>query len=145
MKKLHILLIVLIAVSVGVIMSTLNDASTYVNFEEAFNTPGEEFHVVGQLVKEKDMNYDPEKNTDLFTFYMVDKKGEEKQVHLHKAKPQDFERSEEIVLIGKVDGDQFHAREILMKCPSKYNDGSQGEFVTEDQMKEMMAKDSAEN
>ena len=38
-------------------------------------------------------------------------------------KPQDFERSEQIVLIGKVQGDEFHASDILMKCPSKYNDG----------------------
>ena len=47
----------------------------------------------------------------------------EKKVILEKTKPQDFERSEQIVLIGKVEGDEFHASEILLKCPSKYNDG----------------------
>ena len=140
MKKLHIILLVIIAASIGVIVSTLSDASTYVNFSEAFSQPNEEFHVVGHLNKDKEMIYNPEKNTDLFTFYMVDKNGDEKHVHLHKAKPQDFERSEEIVLIGKADGDEFHAREILMKCPSKYNDGSQDEFLTEEQMKEKVAK-----
>lgn len=39
-----------------------------------------------------------------------------------KAKPQDFERSEQVVLTGKMDGDEFVATEILMKCPSKYKD-----------------------
>ncbi len=138
MKKLHIILIVIIAVSIGVIMSTLTDASTYVNFQEAFAQPGQEFHVVGKLVKEKEMDYNPEKNANLFTFHMVDNDGKEKKVYLHKAKPQDFERSEQIVLIGKVEGEDFHARDILMKCPSKYNDGSMDEFVTEDEMKKIM-------
>lgn len=145
MKKLHIILIVIIAASIGVIISTLTDAGTYVNFEQAFDQPDQEFHVVGQLVKDKEMVYDPQKNTDLFTFYMKDNNSQVKQVFLHKAKPQDFERSEQIVLIGKVQNGDFHAREILMKCPSKYNDGSEGEFVTEEQMKKMMQEaDNAE-
>ena len=67
--------------------------------------------------------YNPSVNPDLFTFFMVDNKGEEKKVLLHKSKPQDFERSEQIVLIGKAQGGEFHADEILMKCPSKYNEG----------------------
>jgi cytochrome c-type biogenesis protein CcmE len=53
---------------------------------------------------------------------MFDNAGAEKKVVLHKNKPQDFERAEQIVLIGKMEGEEFHASEILMKCPSKYND-----------------------
>jgi cytochrome c-type biogenesis protein CcmE len=41
-------------------------------------------------------------------------------------KPQDFERSEQVVIKGKMQGTAFQADEILMKCPSKYNDGSEG-------------------
>jgi len=37
------------------------------------------------------------------------------------SKPQDFERSEQIVLTGKMEGGEFRASKILMKCPSKYN------------------------
>ena len=55
---------------------------------------------------------------------MLDNNGVEREVFLQKAKPQDFERSEQIVLIGKAKNDVFVAREILMKCPSKYDDGS---------------------
>ena len=44
-------------------------------------------------------------------------------VMLHKAKPQDLERSERLVLIGEADDQgNFHARDMLMKCPSKYNE-----------------------
>jgi len=124
MKKIHIIGIVVIALAIGVIASSLGDSSTYANFEEAFSNPNHEFHVVGKLVKEKETIYDPETNPDLFTFYMNDNKGVERKVVLHKSKPQDFERSEQIVLIGKAEGNDFHANNILMKCPSKYNDGT---------------------
>ncbi|MFN5363918.1 MAG: cytochrome c maturation protein CcmE [Bacteroidota bacterium] len=41
---------------------------------------------------------------------------------MHAAKPQDFERSESIVLTGEMSGDVFQASEMLLKCPSKYKD-----------------------
>jgi len=55
---------------------------------------------------------------------MTDKEGKECKVVLNQSKPQDFERSEEIVLKGKAVGEEFHATDMLMKCPSKYNDGN---------------------
>ena len=123
MKKIHIIGIVIIAVAIGAILTTLNSTSTYASFAEATLEQGSEFHVVGKLNKEKDMIYDPQTDANLFTFYMVDNKGTERKVILHKNKPQDFERSEQIVLIGKMQGEEFEASDILMKCPSKYNDG----------------------
>ncbi|MNF07676.1 hypothetical protein D3C80_2079060 [compost metagenome] len=47
-------------------------------------------------------------------------------------KPQDFEKSEQIVLTGGMVGDEFHASKILMKCPSKYTDqeGEMKEFTS---------------
>lgn len=123
MKKIHIISIIIIAVTIGVIMTTLSDSSTYASFAQATKDQGTEFHIVGKLDKTKETVYDPHTNVDLFTFYMIDIDGLEKKVFLHKSKPQDFERSEQIVLIGKMQGEEFHAHEILMKCPSKYNDG----------------------
>lgn len=123
MKKIHILGIIIIAVAIGAILTTLNNTSTYANFSEALQSPDNEFHVVGKLNRSKEMVYDPKVNANMFTFYMIDNAGTEKKVILHKNKPQDFERSEQIVLIGQAEGDEFHASDILMKCPSKYNDG----------------------
>lgn len=123
MKKIHIIGIVIIAIAIGAIFTTLNSTSTYASFTEAAKQPDSEFHVVGKLNKEKEMIYEPKVNANMFIFYMIDNKGEERKVILHKNKPQDFERSEQIVLIGKMQGEEFHASEILMKCPSKYNDG----------------------
>ena len=123
MKKTHIIGIIIIAVAIGAILTTLSDSSTYASFAQATQNPDDEFHVVGKLNKQKEISYDPHTNANLFTFYMIDNEGVEKKVFLHKNKPQDFERSEQIVIIGKAKGDEFHADDILMKCPSKYNDG----------------------
>ena len=123
MKKIHIIGIVIIAIAIGAIFTTLNSTSTYASFIEATKDQGSEFHIVGKLNKEKEAIYEPKVDANLFTFYMIDNEGTEKKVVLHKNKPQDFERSEQIVLIGKMQGEEFHASDILMKCPSKYNDG----------------------
>lgn len=123
MKKIHIIGIIVIAISIGAIMASLSSSSTYASFSEAQSNPEQEYHVVGKLNKEKETIYAPELDANLFTFYMVDNNGAEKKVQLHKSKPQDFERSEQLVIIGKCNGDVFEANDILMKCPSKYNDG----------------------
>ena len=125
MKKIHVLGIIFIAVAIGAIFTTLSTpfTSTYASFAEAASETGREFHVVGKLNKDKKQIYEPKVNPNLFTFYMVDNKGAECEVILHKNKPQDFERSEQIVLIGKMQNQVFEASDILMKCPSKYNDG----------------------
>lgn len=123
MKKIHIVGIIVIAVAIGVIFTSMRNTSTYADFTEALANPDREFHVVGKLDKDQPQVYEPTVNPDEFTFSMVDNKGIEKKVVLHKSKPQDFERSEQIVLIGKMQGEEFHANDILMKCPSKYNDG----------------------
>lgn len=123
MKKTYIAGIIIIALAIGAMVSSLSDSSTYADFYEAENNPDKEFHVVGKHSKDKEAIYDPEVNPDLFTFYMIDNNGVERKVLLNKSKPQDFERSEQIVLIGKSVNGDFHASDILMKCPSKYDDG----------------------
>ena len=123
MKKIHILGIVVIAVAIGVIFTSLQSSATYSDFAEAASNPDTEYHVVGKLNKTIPVQYDPKINADECSFVMTDNKGMERTVVLHKSVPQDIQKSEQIVLIGKMQGGEFHANEILMKCPSKYNDG----------------------
>ncbi len=121
MKKSSILGIVAIAVLIAIIISIYGDSSTYASFAEA-QTTDTELHVVGQLNKEKELVYNPVQNANYFSFFMLDEEGKECKVVFNGSKPQDFERSEQIVLTGRMVGDEFHASKILMKCPSKYND-----------------------
>ena len=44
-------------------------------------------------------------------------------VEYNGAKPRDIERSEKIVITGRMEGEVFKASKILMKCPSKYVEG----------------------
>jgi cytochrome c-type biogenesis protein CcmE len=120
MKKTHIVALILIMVSIGVIISMTGDYSRYETFATAYAAEGKEFHIVGELARQEDMHYNPEQDPNYFSFYLQDKSGEERKVVFEGAKPQDFERSEQIVLTGKMEGDDFHASKILMKCPSKY-------------------------
>lgn len=122
MKKTHILAILVAVVALGAILSTVADSSTYVTFEEAAEQPGKEYHVIGTLNKNKAVVYDSRNNPDEFSFYMLDNNGEEMKVIYDDSKPQDFEKSEQIVLVGKVEGDVFKASSLLLKCPSKYQE-----------------------
>jgi cytochrome c-type biogenesis protein CcmE len=106
-------------------MSLLGDSTSYANFNEAKANPNEEVHVAGTLVKTKPMDYKPEVDPNSFNFYMKDKLGNEQHVILKKSKPQDFERAEQLVIIGCMKGDDFIATDVLMKCPSKYNNAQQ--------------------
>lgn len=123
MKRSHIIAIVIIAVAIGALVGSLSDSSTYADLELAMANPGKEYHVVGVLDRSQEVVYEPSLNASLTTFTMQDLEGRSCRVYLSKAKPQDFERSERIVLIGTANANgEFEARDMLMKCPSKYNE-----------------------
>ncbi|MFI5219453.1 MAG: cytochrome c maturation protein CcmE [Bacteroidia bacterium] len=124
MKKSYIIGIILIAVAFGIIISTVSNSSTYASFATATTHEGKVFHVVGKLNKEKPFEYNPRVNANLFGFYLTDNEGKEVKVLYNGSKPQDFEKSEQIVIIGKMAGNEFRAAEILMKCPSKYTESN---------------------
>ena len=119
MKKSSIIGLVVIAIAIAVIIGLYTNTSTYGTFNDAKGTNGE-LHVIGYLDKQKELYYDAAKDANYFSFFMKDKKGEECKVVFTGTKPQDFERSEQIVLVGEMRGDEFHASHIQMKCPSKY-------------------------
>ena len=119
MKKSSIFGLVVIAIAIAVIISVYSSSSTYGTFSDAQETESQ-LQVVGQLDKAKDLHYDATKDANYFSFYMNDNKGQNCKVVFTGAKPQDFERSEQIVLTGQMRGNEFHASKILMKCPSKY-------------------------
>ena len=121
MKKTHIVGLVIVIACIAGIISLSSDYTTYEDFESATRI-NKKVHVVGQLVKEKELYYDPKTDPNYFTFYLKDEKGIEKKVIYRSTKPQDFERSEQVVVVGKMKDDEFLASKILMKCPSKYID-----------------------
>ncbi len=130
MKKIHIFGIAVIAIAIAIIVSTAGDASTYVNFSQAeelaMNGSNGSIHVVGKLKKDQqgqilEMAYKPELDPNYFVFTLLDNNNREQKVVYRSPKPQDFEKSEQVVVIGRMEKDHFEAEKILLKCPSKYN------------------------
>ena len=120
MRKSAIIGLITIALCVGFLVSLSADTNTYSTFTEASKDP-REFHVMGYWEKAKGIHYDALKDANRFEFFMKDQNGAINKVVYAGTKPQDFERSEKLVLIGKMNNDTFYASKILMKCPSKYN------------------------
>lgn len=121
MKKIPIIAGILIIAGAILLIRASQDMSTYGTFDDAV-TSGEMVKIAGVLSKDKAMYYDAEKDPNYFSFYLKDSNGEENKVVLLAAKPQDFERSEQVVVTGQMDGEAFVATDLLMKCPSKYKD-----------------------
>lgn len=121
MNKLHIIAGLILIIGLSVFFALGRDVSTYASFEEASQNH-QRVKVAGILAKDKEMYYNPEENPNYFSFYLRDPKGEEKKVILLQGKPQDFDRSEQIVVTGEMKGEDFVANEVLLKCPSKYKD-----------------------
>lgn len=129
MKKSHIFIIIVIAAAIGVIISTAGDASSYVTFDEAHKMAvagnSESIHVVGELKKDNQghvVGIEPGDDHVSFSFIMVDDNKKEQVVVYNEPMPQDFMRSEKVVVIGGYSGETFVANKILLKCPSKYQD-----------------------
>lgn len=124
MKRSSIIGLIIISIAIASIIASVSDSSSYASFEEAFSNPGTEYHIVGELDPSAPVVYEPTEAPDRMSFHLEDENGERKKVVLHRSKPNDFERSEKIVLIGsaKKAENTFHAQEILLKCPSKYED-----------------------
>jgi cytochrome c-type biogenesis protein CcmE len=118
-KKARIItgiIIVVVFLVVG-FMSFMDSKIEYVDFKEAQNR-SRTVEVKGQWVKDKGEKFDVTNNT--FTFNMKDDNGTEMKVVFDGAKPNNFEVAEAVVVKGKMKDGYFHAKDILTKCPSKY-------------------------
>ena len=133
MKTLHIIVLVLIGLATAIIVSTADNAGEYMSFGEleALNQKGgnAEAHVIGELKKNDageivGIEYDAFKDPNYLGFILVDERGIERKVISNNppASLKDFEKSEKLVVVGVMKENHFFAKQILMKCPSKYQE-----------------------
>jgi cytochrome c-type biogenesis protein CcmE len=94
--------------------SNIKYESDFTNVKSTENT----VKATGSWVKEKSYEMNHEQNT--FSFYMVDEKGNEMKVIYEGAIPNNFETATSVVVTGSYGNGYFHAKDILTKCPSKY-------------------------
>ncbi|MCP4522055.1 MAG: cytochrome c maturation protein CcmE [Cytophagales bacterium] len=131
MKKSHIIAIILLAIAAAIIFSTGEEASEYVDFatakEMAKNGKTNNIHVVGTLPKDAQgnilgMKYQPTVNPNYFEFELIDEKGLKETAYFFNPKPADLDKSEKVVIIGGYQKGKFIVSEVLLKCPSKYEE-----------------------
>ena len=118
-------LVAAVVMVVGVIVGALNfmqSSVEYMDFDAA-QRQQKKAQVKGEWVRDMESGFDAEKTQ--FSFYMKDENAKVVRVVLDGAKPNNFEIATGVVAKGKFEGDQFHATEVLTKCPSKYEGDSQ--------------------
>lgn len=124
MKKIYIVALVVVGVVIAVLISQLGDFSTYETVKSALAKPGKTVTVIAKL-DTSTVEYDPIKNPNYLAFQVTDSIGDKMNVVYHFEKPMDMEKSERMVLKGKMENGIFQIRDqkgILIKCPSKYKD-----------------------
>lgn len=124
MKKIHIIVILLIAVISAILVSTYTASVDRTTFAQA-KEQGKQVKIIGTLDKTKEIEYDALTSPDLTVFYVTDKEGQTERVHLtdKDGKPLMLEMSESVTIEGKYDEEGvFQASHLQMKCPSKYNE-----------------------
>src|SRR5882724_2087632 len=125
MKKLHIILLVFIAIAIGVLVSFMGNLSTYETIASAKQKEGKSVTIIAHLDNSLPIEYDPAKDPNYLSFHISDTLGNLAKVVYHFEKPYDLEKAERITLKGKMNGDVFEITRkdgILLKCPSKYKD-----------------------
>jgi cytochrome c-type biogenesis protein CcmE len=122
MKKTHIVMLVAIALAIAALLMLSTDFSTYDTIASAKEKQGKFVHLIAKLDKAAPIEYDPANNPNYLSFMATDSLGGRTKVVYHNTKPTELEHSERVVLKGKMQGEVFECKEILLKCPSKYKD-----------------------
>ena len=129
MKNLFPIYLIFLSITIIIVISTFADASTYVSFSDAKSlySVGKKspIHVVGRLIKNEENKVIGIKKSDdnlSFSFEMIDEEGTIENVFYGEPMPPDFILSDQVVVIGSYNDKHFIAKEILLKCPSKYTE-----------------------
>lgn len=124
MKKIHIILLVFIAGTIGLLIALMDTGSTYETIAEAKARPGKFVHVAVKLDKAKPVEYDAKKDANYLSFHVVSIEGpaETMRVVYGNGEIPNLMISEKLVLKGKYQGDHFICKEVQTKCPSKYKE-----------------------
>ena len=122
MKKTHIVILVLIAAAIAVLVSYTGNLTTYETVASARQKEGKFVRLIAKVDKSQPVEYDAARDPNYMSFTAIDTLGNTTKVIFHNSKPPDFEKSERLVLNGKMQNGQFECKDMLMKCPSKYKD-----------------------
>jgi len=93
-----------------------SNLTPYVSFEEASRS-ARKVQIAGGLVEKSTEYFD---ESEELRFTMVEEAGDTMRVRYKGIKPGNFEEAVQIVAVGNYSDGVFHAEQLLVKCPSKY-------------------------
>lgn len=125
-RKLWVGALIVAAVVVYLILSSLGGATAYYltvsELKAQGAASGGKAVRVSGVVREESITYDPQNS--LLTFELVDATGTLPVIY-KGARPDMFQGGAEAVVEGRYEADgQFRATNLLLKCPSKYEDAA---------------------
>lgn len=109
----------------GVVVAFMSNASPYVTVAEARQSAGDRLHLLGTLDKSS-IRMDFAKH--VLKFNLKDPKGEVATVR-YMGEPQSLQTATEVVAIGKMQDGEFVSEQLLLKCPSKYEEDKKPKSV----------------
>lgn len=114
-----VLAVALIAMAIAIGVTGFKKTMTpYINFAAARNTSAQ-VQVNGTLA---DKNYVLKTDQQYLRFNLKDLKGDVMPVEYRGVIPGNFDQAVSIVAIGRYQADHFEAEQLLVKCPSKYQE-----------------------
>ncbi len=117
-KKILAFIIGLILLVTAILALSDDLFSPYVSFAYAEKHPGKYVQIIGKRAKDSEVIH----NASGFTFTLTDENGSRITAFHNGVKPQNFEHTEQVVVLGKYSSEKslFEADKVLVKCPSKY-------------------------
>jgi cytochrome c-type biogenesis protein CcmE len=125
--KLKVGALVTVVVSLGAMVAIsvafVVNASPYVDVDQALTSSGDNLHLLGTIQKPT-VRTDPLQRE--ISFDVVDAKGKTMHVDYHGEAISNINEADKVVAVGSVKNREFIASKLLIKCPSKYEDGRRG-------------------
>lgn len=102
---------------------------SYIDFEQAERRDGYRAYIIGNWVPDMPHGFNNQSRT--FNFHMKDESGNIRRVVYNQVKPANFEDADQLVVKGVMKNGVFYSDDMLVKCPSKYNDANPALSIAE--------------
>jgi len=110
--------VALLVAAVGIGLTSFKQTmTTYTDFAGARARKNEDVQVAGMLATR---NYVMKPQEQYLSFSLRDSTGDTMHVEYHGIVPGNFAQAMGLVAVGRYQGDHFEAKQLLVKCPSKY-------------------------
>ncbi|RYG25929.1 cytochrome c maturation protein CcmE [bacterium] len=104
----------------GVVVAFTSNASPYVTISQAKTSGGDNLHLAGVMQKD---TFQQDITTGRMTFDLKDSDGKTITVEHIGSRPASLMDADKVVAIGALKDGRFVSHDLLVKCPSKYDEG----------------------